>query len=262
MAMKKDEDEWFDDDEAEDKPKKKKAKKGKKKWKVLIWVAAFIIILAILLLIRFKYAATAPEETPIEEAAPEDEIEERYVPEPDATDSEQGAYDEAGEGSVYEEPRHLGPDVVDKEDLPNIASNIDTSAPPELFSNLRCDYDEELDILYISLRVYNILGEDIKISPRGVQKGYNTYFLIRGVVDTDPGCGTELLQPDEYTDCKRIGFDLPRYSNQPGVNRISVQVPGKTEALLFECPEVPEESAINQWVNKAGTMVSTEETAE
>jgi hypothetical protein len=248
MAKKNNEDEMLEDYEAEenDKPKKKKGGKKKKKVvKIVAWIVAFVIILAILLFIRFKYAATAeaPEET-TEETAPADVVEEQYVPEPETSAAEE-------EGSAYEAPKHLGPSVVDKSELPNVQEVIDTSAPPELFSNLNCEYDETADILYISMRIYNMLDEDIKISPRGVQKGYNTYFLIRGVVDTDPGCSTELLPPGEYTDCKRIGFDLPRYSNQPGINRISVQVPGKTEALLFECPAVPEESAINQWINKA-----------
>ncbi|NQU78137.1 hypothetical protein HQ545_00025 [Candidatus Woesearchaeota archaeon] len=84
-----------------------------------------------------------------------------------------------------------------------------------------------------------MLDEDIKISPRGVYKGYNTYFMIRGIVDTDPGCDTELLNPGEYTECTRIGFDTSTYSNVEGINRVSVQVPGKTEALLVECPEAP-----------------------
>jgi len=247
MARKKDEDEWFEDDaEAEEKPKKKKGKKNKRSWKIAAWIAAFVVILIILLIIRFKYSAPAAEEQVAEEIPPPAEVEEQYVPEP-----EESSYEESEEGTAYEEPKYLGPDVVPKEDLPQIESNIDTSAEPALFSNMRCDYDATADILYMSIRVYNNIGEDIKISPRGVQKGYNTYFFIRGVVDTDPGCGTELLQPKEYTDCKRIGFDLPRYSAQPGINRISVQVPGKTEALLVECPEVPEESAINQWINKA-----------
>jgi hypothetical protein len=247
MAKKNNEDEMFEDYEAEEekKPKKKGGKKKKKAMKIAAWIVAFVVILAILLFIRFRYAtpSAAPEETPVEEVPP-DVVEEQYVPTPEKTAAEE-------EVSDYEAPKHLGPDVVDKSELPNVQEVIDTSAPPELFSNLQCEYDEALDILYISLRIYNVLGEDIKISPRGVQKGYNTYFLIRGVVDTDPGCSTELVQPGEYTDCKRIGFDLPRYSNQPGINRISVQVPGKTEALLFECPAVPEESAINQWINKA-----------
>ncbi|MBW2971841.1 hypothetical protein KY359_02280 [Candidatus Woesearchaeota archaeon] len=231
------EEDWFDDEVAEDKPKKKKGGKKKKKkvGKIVAWIVAFVVILAILLFIRFKYTAPAEEAAPEEEVAPPDEIEQVYVPEPD---KESGEYEEA---EYYDETKVApGPDVVPKEDLPKVVEVIDTTIEPELFSNIRCDYDYDSKLLYISLRIYNILGEDIRISPRGVMKGYNTYFLIRGVVDTDPGCGTELVEPGEYTECKRIGFDLLRYANLPGINRISVQVPGKTEALLVECPEFPE----------------------
>jgi hypothetical protein len=243
MAKKKDtaEEDWFDEDsdEQEDKESKKKGKKkGRKKGKVIAWIVAFVVILAILLFIRFKYTEPAAEEnkTVEVETAPPAEVETQYVEEPEETGD-----DETGDssGETYSESKYLGADVVDKEDLPKVVEVIDTSVAPELFSNLKCDYDYESNLLYISLRIYNTLDEEIKISPRGVTKGYNTYFLIRGVVDTDPGCNTELLQPKEWTDCNRIGFDLARYANVPGINRISVQVPGKTEALLIDCPEPP-----------------------
>jgi hypothetical protein len=250
MAKKDNEEDMLEDYEAdEEKPKKKKSKRGKKT-KTLIWIAAFIVILAILLLIRFKYSGSeAPKtETPVEEQAPPEQVEEQYVPEPDRTSADES---EANAGpEVSEGPQDLGEQVKPKEDFPNVQSNIDTTGVPQLFSDLTCEYDETSKLLYIGLHIYNTLGEDIKIAPHGVQKGYNTYFKIRGVVDTDPGCGTELLLPNEYTDCKRIGFDLPRYANMPGINRISVQVPGSTEALLIECPDVPEDSPIVQWIPK------------
>jgi len=243
MAKKKTdtEDDWFEDDFEEEEPKPKKKKKGgrrKKKnaGKVVAWIVAFVVILAILLFIRFKYTAPAEEVEEEFELPPADEIEERYVTEPE----EDEGYDEAG---VYEAPKYAGPDVVEREEMGNVQEVVDTTAQPDLFSNIRCDYDYDSELLYISLRVYNILDEDILISPRGVQKGYNTYFLIRGIVDTDPGCGTEILPPGEYTECQRIGFDAPRYANIEGINRISVQVPGKTEALLVECPEMPESAS-------------------
>lgn len=230
---------YFDDYEDDEPAPKKKKKSGRKKKgsKVWIWILAFVVVLAILLIIRFKYATPADTEVQIEEEEqPPYEVEERYVPEPEESEE---MFREAG---VYEEPRDVaGPDVVDKEDLPRVQEVVDTTIVPELFSNVQCNYDYDSELLYISLRVYNVLEDEIKISPRGVQKGYNTYFLIRGVVDTDPGCGTELLHKGEYTECKRIGFDNTRYGNLPGINRISVQVPGKTEALLVECPEIPEE---------------------
>lgn len=243
MAKKKNgnaEDEWFEDDHMEEdsKLKKKSGKKKKRTGKAIAWVVAFVVILAILLFIRFRYAAPAEQTTTEEETAPEPEVVTKVVPEP-----QESATEEEDRGSVYQEPRYAGPDVVIKEDLPKVQEVIDTTAEPELFSNLKCDYDYTEELLYISLRVYNTLSEDIRISPRGVQKGYNTYFKIRGLVDLDPGCGTELLEPGEYTECTKIGFDNERYGNVEGINRISVQVPGKTEALLIECPAKPVSSS-------------------
>ncbi|MBW2964164.1 hypothetical protein KY363_01780 [Candidatus Woesearchaeota archaeon] len=244
MAKKKNvnaEDEWFEDEDMEaeeSKPKKKAGKKKKRTGKAVAWVVAFVVILAILLFIRFKYAAPQADTAAQEETAPEPEVVTRVVPEPEETETA-----DEDEGSVYQEPKYAGPDVVDKEDLPKVQDVIDTTAEPELFSNIKCDYDYTAELLYISLRIYNTLEEDIKISPRGVQKGYNTYFKIRGLVDIDPGCGTELLEPSEYTECTKIGFDNERYGNVEGINRISVQVPGKTEALLVECPAKPSTSS-------------------
>jgi hypothetical protein len=239
MAKKKTnaEDEWFEDDfEEEPKPKKKKGRRKKKKTgKAVAWVIAFIVILAILLFIRFKYTTPSDTDTTDDEEAPEPEVIERVVPEPDDSDDDTG--------STYEEPKYAGPDVVDKEDLPKVSEVIDTTAEPVLFSNIQCDYDYTDELLYISLRVYNTLNKDMLISPRGVMKGYNTYFKIRGIVDTDPGCDTERLKPGEYTECDKIGFDTARYGNVEGINRISVQVPGKTEALLVECPAKPASSS-------------------
>ncbi len=235
---KKDEGEFLEDysneEEAEMKPKKRNTKR-KSKTKVIAWIIAFIVILGVLLLIRFKYAAPeAAVEVP-EEEAPAEETEEQYVTAPETED--------AADEEAPAEAQEAGPAVVPKEDLPKIESNIDTTIKPELFSNIRCEFDDDSQLLYIKLRINNILGEDVKISPRGVMKGYNTYFIIRGIVDTDPGCNTELVKPGEWTECKKIGFDAERYANIPGINRISVQVPGKTEALLVECPALPQEAA-------------------
>ncbi|MFC1722624.1 hypothetical protein ACFL0V_00640 [Nanoarchaeota archaeon] len=255
MAKKKkqedlDED-WFEDDDWEDeKPKKKAKKKKKDKSYAWVWVLAFIVILAILLLIRYKFAA--PAEAPVTEEFEEPEYEEetQYLPE---SEESEGTGDD--DGYVYEEPKDVGDSVIDEEEIqtgkhtqhsilgeptnedPEHARDI--TDEPELFSNINCEYDYESEIPYISLRVYNILDEDILISPKGVAKGYNTYFMIRGIVDADPGCGTEVLHPGQYTECVRIGFDGEKYANLPGTNRISVQVPKKTEALIIECPESP-----------------------
>jgi hypothetical protein len=248
MAKKDEEDmmEDYDADEAEDKPKKK-ASKRKKKSKTWIWVVAFVVILAILLLIRWKYTPTAAlkNETPVEEQAPPEVVENQYVTEPAKTTTKATPSDEQADV-----PRELGDQVVPKEDIPNVQENIDTTAEPKLFSNFKCEYDETAQLLYISLHIYNVFNEEMRIAPHGVQKGYNTYFKIRGNVITDPGCGTEILAPGEYTDCKRIGFSNARYSDTPGINRISAQTPGGTEALLIECPAVPDDAPVLQWIRK------------
>jgi hypothetical protein len=231
MARKKNnaEDDWFEDDFEEVKPKKKRGRRKKKNTgKIIALIVAFVVILAILLFIQLKYAAPPGDEDVFDE-----------FPEEDFDEIEEAEPEEYEEAEVYEAPKEVGPDVVEREELPKVYEVVDTTAAPELFSNLECNFDYDAELLYISLRIYNVLDEEIRISPRGVMKGYNTYFLIRGIVDTDPGCGTELLPAGEWTECKRIGFDSARYGNVEGINRISVQVPGKTEALLINCPKPP-----------------------
>jgi hypothetical protein len=222
----------YDEDFEEYTPKKKKGGKKKKSnvGKIVAWIVAFIVVLAILLFIRYKYAVPVDGSEGTDELPPPIEYEERTVTAP-----EEG-YEEAG---IYEPPKEIGEQVIEREELPKVKEVVDVTAEPELFSNLECNYDYDAGVNYISLRVYNVLEEDFRISPRGVQKGYNTYFLVRGMVDADPGCGTELLLPGEWTECSRIGLDQHINSNVPGTNRISVQVPGKTEALIVECPEEP-----------------------
>ncbi|MFH1064291.1 MAG: hypothetical protein V1729_04385 [Candidatus Woesearchaeota archaeon] len=233
MAKKKNgsDEDWFEDYDEEadgDQPKKKKVGKvKKKKSKALLWIAAFVVILALLLFIRFRYAAPAESEEVIEfELPPADIVEEQQVPEPET----------ARPADEYSDrPSKLGDSVVTREDVA-LLEGVDTTVKPELFGNVECAIDEESGLRYISLRIYNTLDEDIRISPRGVAKEYNTYFMIRGIIDKDPGCGTELLEAGEWTTCNKIGFDAERYANMAGINRISVQVPGKTEALLVNCP--------------------------
>ena len=225
-------DDWDDDwDEDDEKPEKSKKKKSKKKSssKTTKWIIAFIIILAILLFIRFKQVPMTPdviqEVSNLTDATKTDAVESAKIDEGKTTDFS-GSPD-------YVKPAELGGDVISEDEFDELIS-IDVTGTPELFSNLECKKDSETGIRYISLRIYNTLKEDIKISPKGVAKGYNTFFKIRGLVDMDPGCGTELLRPGEYTECKTVGL-TGSYSNVDGVNRLSVTVPGKTEALLVEC---------------------------
>ena len=258
MAKKKKEDyeeeDWFEDDEdwEETKPKKKVSKKKKEKSYAWVWVAAFIVILIILLLVRYKYASPSDDNGVSEEELfePEGEEETVYIPE-----SERGDSSSEDDGYVYEEDQVIGDDVVTDDEIQSgdyIQHSItgeptnedaeharDLTEKPQLFSNIKCEYDYDAEIPYVSLRVYNVLDEDILISPKGVAKGYNTYFMIRGIVDKDPGCGTEVLRPGQFTECKKIGFDGKLYANLPGTNRISVEVPKKTEAIIVDCPKSP-----------------------
>ncbi len=254
------EEDWFEDDdwdEEEEKPKKKKSRKKKEKSYAWVWVLAFIAILAILLLIRYKYSAapqTIEDNSNASETQPPVEENTVYVPEGDNSDN--GNYDNENYGREYDGGvKDLGPAVVTDEDIktgeykqktllgePTNSDEqhaIDITDKPQLFSNIDCQYDPESGIPYISLRIYNTLNKTILISPRGVAKGYNTYFMIRGIVDEDPGCDTEIVEPGQWTECKRIGFDGKKYANVAGINRISIEVPDKTEALLVNCPEPP-----------------------
>jgi hypothetical protein len=243
----------YDADSDDEKPKKK-SKKKKGVGKIIAWIVAFIVVLAILIFIRYKFGATdTADQTATDEQSPATEVDEQEVTtsEKDAAELDR-EYQEAG---VYVPPKDVGDQVVPKEEMGHVEPVVDVTDVPQLFSNMACNYDYDAGIFYISLRIYNTLTEDIKISPRGVEKGYNTYFNIKGMVDRDPGCGTELLLPGEWTDCKKIGFEDPRYMNLPGINRISVQVPVDTqigtEALLIECPAAPEGETLpvveNNW---------------
>ncbi|MBW2971919.1 hypothetical protein KY359_02685 [Candidatus Woesearchaeota archaeon] len=118
----------------------------------------------------------------------------------------------------------------------------DYTAEPMRFSNFDCVKDEETGIRYITLKVTNTNADrPFMISPKGVSKGYDTYFLIRSLVDMDPGCQTEELAAGESTVCLKIGLDDERYGNPEGTNRLTIQSPdndGKklTEAVVVNCP--------------------------
>ena len=80
------------------------------------------------------------------------------------------------------------------------------------------------------------------ISSKGIAKGYNTYFMMRGMVDENPGCDVEELAPGEFTGCSKICKDLMRYGNVAGTNRLTIESPGNdgkkvTEAVVVNCAE-------------------------
>lgn len=231
---KKDEEDMVEEynDEEEEKPKKKAKKRRKSRtW---IWIVAFVVILAILLFIRYKYSSPAAvkDNTPPVETAPPDEVVEQTVPEPDqATKASQPSSTEP----VYEGPKQLGDQVVPREDRTNVMEVTSVTPNPDMLSNIQCYYDSDNKQFFMSLRVYNTLDTDMKIAPHGVAPGYNTYFKVRGVVVLDPQCDTEVLAPGEYTTCKKIGFSNPAYTLINGLNKVSIQGPGKNEVLLVKC---------------------------
>lgn len=197
------------------------------KLKTIAWIVAIIAIIAVLLFVKSRVA------TPPAQIAPEEQPSRQPAQEPEKTFSYKAIQN-------YSEPsspeKKMGDAVVSEESLVHLES-IDVTENPELFSNLKCIKDASSGLRYIQLRLHNTLQEDLKISNVGIAKGYNTYFTIRGLVDTDPGCKKEILAPEQSTVCDKIGFDVTRYGLVAGINRISAQVPGKTEALLIECKE-------------------------
>jgi hypothetical protein len=123
------------------------------------------------------------------------------------------------------------------------ALNKDLTLTPERFSNFNCVKDETTGVRYISVKLTNTNKKtDFVISEIGIAKGYNTYFMTRGMVDESPGCEKETLAPGESTVCTKVGKDDTRYGNTEGTNRITIQSPnndGKTfaEAVVVNCPE-------------------------
>ena len=119
----------------------------------------------------------------------------------------------------------------------------DFTAEPVRFSNFDCVKDETTGINYISIKVTNTnTVRPFLISKIGVAKGYDTYFMVRGLVDEDPGCAVEELAAGESTVCDKIGKDDLRYGNPAGVNKLNIQSPGDdgkkmTESVVVNCPE-------------------------
>lgn len=205
-------------------------------------------------------APAAPAEQPAAPAAPTPEqaaATEAAAEEAAKAEAEAAAAEEA---QIVEIPEtEMGPGVVTDEDIQSgdyIQHSLlgepqnadaeharDLTEDPERFSNFDCVMDEESGVRYISIKVTNTNEEQsFMISPMGVAKGYNTYFMVRGMVDKDPGCAVEELAAGESTVCDKIGLDDERYGNPAGTNRLTIQSPdnnGKMvpEAVVVNCPE-------------------------
>ncbi|MBU2561425.1 MAG: hypothetical protein KKD17_03940 [Nanoarchaeota archaeon] len=171
----------------------------------------------------------------------------------------EGAAETAEEGIVEIPETEAGPGLVTTEQLDtgdytqhsllgepqNKDAELarDYTTEPQRFSNFDCVKDETTGIRYVTLKVTNTNADrSLMISPKGVAKGYDTYFMIRGLVDKDPGCQVEELVAGESTVCLKIGLDDERFGNPAGTNRLTIQSPDNdgrklTEAVVVNCPE-------------------------
>ncbi|MBW2967565.1 hypothetical protein KY362_03700 [Candidatus Woesearchaeota archaeon] len=216
----------------------------------------YLAIVAIAILMVFamgcgKKEAPAPAPAPV---APPPAPEPAPAPAQETTTEEAEAAEgvvevpetAAGEGLVTDDALTTG-DYVQHSELgepqfKDTALAKDLTASPERFSNFECRKNEE-GIRYISVKVTNTNADrPLLISPKGVAKGYDTYFLVRGLVDMDPGCAVEELGAGESTVCTKIGPDTEKYGNPAGINKLNIQSPdndGKkyTESVVVNCPE-------------------------
>ena len=254
-------DEDFDDEELEEDIEEEKPKKEKKKKEgtTIKWVIGFVILLLILFYIRhnsldagteIEEPATTDEQATAEESS--DLLEKTDDTQLTPTEKEDGkitADTEQPTGKVDDELKETTENAVNEESV-SVADEtneekeflseeelaIDVSNTPQLLSDVKCEKDEENGNSYISLKLTNVGEENFMISHKGVSKNYNTYFSIRSLVDNNPGCNQEELTPGESTTCTKIGLDTAPFVNVKGINRLSIQAPGQTEALLIECP--------------------------
>lgn len=207
------------------------------------------VMIAMLLLFAVGCGKKNVEEEIVSEPVTEPVVTPEPEPEPAPEVTDEVVVPETEEGEDYVGIDELESGDYTQEGMLGNPQNSDTTlakdltGTPERFSNFECKADEETGIRYISLKVTNTNeDQEFMISPKGIAKGYNTYFMIRGMVDMDPGCADEQLAPGESTVCTMIGKDDARYGNVVGINRLTIQSPdndGKTnsEAVVVNCPE-------------------------
>lgn len=224
-------------------PAAKPVARKKESNKFLIWAIVVVVIVVLIFLIRgVKQAEVEPEaevEAPVVEApvveAPEVEEVEDEVPETAPGE------DFVEEGDL-ESGDYAQQSLIGNPQYGEAALAKDLTPSPEKFSNFECALDDETGMRYISLKVTNTNSDvAFMISEAGIQKGYNTYFMIKSMVDDAPGCGVEELAPGEVTICDGVGLDNPRFTLTEGINRLTIQSPndeGKTraEAVIVDCP--------------------------
>jgi len=90
------------------------------------------------------------------------------------------------------------------EELPPVLQYI-LPEEGELVAGATCD--EGL----ISLSVANNLNEEIRLQNTADP---NIRFVTNGIVDNEPGCGTDTLAPGDVTTCNEVGINLREGANQ------------------------------------------------
>jgi hypothetical protein len=182
-------------------------------------------------------AATTPAETaPAEGTTPEEA--EGVTPVPETEPGPGLVTTEALDTGEYTQQSLIGNPQNKDESLAR-----DYTGEPVRFSNFECTKDETTGVRYISVKLTNTnTAGSFMISAKGIAKGYNTYFMMRGMVDENPGCEVEELAPGESVVCSKIGKDDMRYGNVAGTNRLTIESPGNdgkkvTEAVVVNCPE-------------------------
>lgn len=229
---------------AKGKSKKSVARKAapEKSNKFLIWAVVIVVIVVILFLMRggkeAPEAPTAPapvvEAPVVKDTSQVEDLDKNAVPE--TAPGESLLQEEELATGEYTQESRVGDPQFEDEQLAK-----DTTAEPERFSNFECSLDEETGLRYLSLKVTNINEErPMLISHVGVSKEYNTYFMTRGNIDFDPGCGVEELAPGESTVCSKVGPENPVYTLTEGINRLNIQTKDDsgslvTEAVIINC---------------------------
>ncbi|RME77783.1 hypothetical protein D6774_03270 [Candidatus Woesearchaeota archaeon] len=204
---------------------------AKEKGNWLTWVVVIVVVALFVFLIRSCSGGAGEEVAPNEqvEAPAVEETQQEPSTEPGSVltqdDIQQGAAKKSGlTGEVQYKDESLA---------------IDASGNLERVSNVACSQNANGERM-ISLTLTNVNSErPYKISNNGVQKGFDTYFLVRGIVVKNPGCEDTELAPGESTTCSTIG-GTGSYANIEGTNRVAVQTPNddglsRTEAFLVNC---------------------------
>jgi glutaredoxin len=108
--------------------------------------------------------------------------------------------------------------------------------PNSIISDYQCNYHADSDLYYVSMNITNTQNEDLIINSELVNEN-NLFFLVNDmIIDPNPGCGTEVLRPNESTVCDRIGHESEANALGAGVNRVHVvRSPNITETVEVEC---------------------------